>query len=143
MNTLTRLVGVALIALVGLSAAGCAGDPYQDVLEQRARWTVQLLSWAGDQQGGYRLSTRISGPTSSSIDRLTVAIDLLDDQGARIERVWHTFDLSDIPRGGPKDVSLRVPAAEMPASGIAIDPVSNPTDEERRQIAELRDLEEG
>lgn len=143
MSQTARLRGAAAAAalVIALAAAGCGGDPYLDALEERARWTVTLTSWVGDESG-YRLTTRLVGPPNSALDTLTVAIDLLDAEGGRLERVWHTYDLAEVPRGGPKDVSLRVPAPAggQTVEGISVSLVLDPTAGEREMIEELRGL---
>ena len=54
--------------------------------------------------------TRISGPPNAKIEQLTIAVDLIDTGGNAVRRVWHTYDLTELPSGGPKDITVRVPA---------------------------------
>lgn len=121
--------------------AGCAsGDPREEVLIQRARWNVQLLDWVQTEEGSLNLSTRISGPASSKIDRLTVLFELQDAAGAAIGRRWHTYDLSEMPRGGPADKTLRLDGAGLAVEAIRLDPLPQPEPAEERHIEELRGL---
>ena len=83
------------------------------------------------------LDVRLAGPPNATIAALTVRIDLLDAQSRPLQQIWHVFDLTQIERGGPKDVIVRLPAGELAVEGIALDPVLGPTAEQERQIREL------
>ena len=84
--------------------------------------------------------TRLSGPPNSKIDQLTIAIDLLDSSDNVIKRVWHTFDLEHVPRGGPKDVVIRVGPAGAEVASLGLGLALNPTPEEEPHIRELEGL---
>jgi len=108
-------------------------------LEQRARWTVLALDWTQTDDHVVLLSTRLSGPPNSPLDHLTVRILLRDAAGATIQEIWHAYDLSQVPRGGPKDFTIRIPAA-VSVEGLAVDPVRRPGEDERTHLEELRGL---
>ena len=110
------------------------------MLEQRARWDVQALGWGDNPDGTINFSTRISGPPNSKIDQLTIAIDLIDSSDNLIKRVWHTFDLEQLPRGGPKDVVIRVGPAGAEVASLGLGLALNPTPEEEPHIRELEGL---
>jgi hypothetical protein len=138
----TSLARAVLVAGAVLVAACSSGTAEQKILEQRARWNVQLQNWAEGPDGGINIGTRLSGPPNSPLKRLTVAIVLQDAEGRNVERVWHTFDLSEVQRGGPVDLVINVPPSDdRPAAieGIGIDAVLVPGPEDRAHIPELAD----
>jgi hypothetical protein len=126
----------ALLLLVGACAPS---DPQARVHKERARWNVQPLEWVQTREGAVQLSTRISGPPNSKIEALTVRIDLLDTSGQAIRQHWHSFDLTQIPRGGPKDVPIRLPAVEQQVDSVTVQRVLDPDPEQARHIKELLD----
>jgi hypothetical protein len=125
-----------LILLVGFAACGPT-DPHEKILEERALWQVNLLDWVVLDDGTLSLGTRVSGPPSSSLRQLTVRLVLQDASGNAIGHEWHTLDISGIQRGGPEDITLRVPTSLTGVEGIGIDPVLAPTPEEISHISEL------
>ncbi len=128
-----------LFLLLALLPAGCGpSDPKQRVLAERARWNVTPLSWAMDDQGRITLSARVSGPTRSKIQKLTVRIELIGPGGAAAGQEWSTLDLSDIRRGGPQDVLIRLPARKELIEELTINRVLQPTAEETPHIEELQ-----
>ena len=127
-----------LLGLVCVAAVACgAKDPRQQALQERGRWEVRLLSWVQNDDGSLLLSTRLSGPPNSKLDRLTVRFHLLDAAEETAERVWHTYDLSQVPRGLPQDFEVRLPAVETTSEGIGISRVLEPSPEEEPHIVEL------
>jgi hypothetical protein len=131
----------ATCLLLAAVLSGCGpSDPRERVLEERARWQVfQLGQWAMDDAGTITLRLRVSGPVRSSIDTLTVRIDLLDADGAPIERTWRALDLTGVQRGGPEDLVLRLRApAGADVQGIVVDTVPAPDPDEIPHIEELR-----
>lgn len=141
MRPTPRAATVVILLAVGLSGVACgSSDPRTRVLEQRARWDVQALGWVLNPDGSINLSTRLTGPPNSKIDQLTVAVELLGAGEAVVGRVWHTFDLAQVPRGGPKDIVIRIepPGAEVENLGLVR--VLQPTPEEEPHIAELQAL---
>jgi len=134
-------IQASLLLAAGVLLAGCApSDPAQRVLKERARWTVQPLEWVQLDDGAVQIGTRISGPPNSKLAALTVRIDLMDAAGARIESHWYTFDLTAIPRGGPKDVPVRLPPVDQPVDSVQVQLVLEPTEEEATHIRELQGL---
>ena len=129
---------IALVLLAVLCAACGVGDPKAKIQEQRARWTVQPLTWVQTDDGSINLSLRISGPPNSPLDQLTVRIDLHDAAGETLETVWRTFDLKGIPRGGPKDVAVRISDVGQPVEELGVSLVLEPTPEEEGRIPELQ-----
>jgi len=141
MSESRRVLVLPLFLWVVVLAVACgSSDPFERTLEQRARWNVTLLSWSESTDGSLIMSVRLSGPPSSSLEALTVRVVLTDDAGDVVHRFWHTFDLSDIERGGPADRSIR--ARDVPAgiAGAGIDPVLRPDPEDIDHIVELRGL---
>ena len=131
----------AAIASVLLAAAlgGCGpSDPRERVLTERARWKVNLLSWAMSPDGSINLSTRVSGPTHAELKQLTVRILFLDAEGNTVDRAWQTLDLSGIARGGPEDILLRLAPRGQAVEGIGIDPVHAPGPDDLPHIPELQ-----
>lgn len=128
------MAGLALLA-----AAACApADPLAEILAERARFTVDLLGWAVDEGGNITVSTRVSGPVYSSLERLTVRVVMLDADEKPLHAVWWTIDLGGVERGGPEDLLFRVAVPEgIAVEGLGIDPVPAPTEEERAHIPEL------
>jgi len=134
-----RTGNLVIAAAIVLAAACSSGSPEQKILEQRARFSVDLLSWAQGADGAITIGTRVSGPPNSSLEKLTVRIVLQDAEGRTVDRRWHTFDLSEVPRGGPSDLLIRIaapPTGEV--EGIGIDPVFDPGPDDRDHIVELR-----
>ena len=132
---MTRLPTMLILLLVLLPAGCTLSDPQQRVLAERARWNVTPLSWAVDDQGIITLSVRVSGPAHSNIQNLTVRIEFT---GTEVEHQWWTLDLSEIRRGGPQDVLIRLPARDEPIEELTINRVLEPTAEERPHIEELQ-----
>ena len=85
------------------------------------------------------VATRLSGPPNSALDTLTVRIVLRDGAGTTIQEAWHVYDLSEVPRGGPKDFTIRIPS-QTPADGLGVDIVSRPDENDQPHIPELNGL---
>ena len=129
---------VVVCLLLAVCLAGCGpSDPRARVLEERARWTVTLLSWAQGQDGTLTLNARVSGPVNSKLERLTVRLVLQDAAGDAVDHEWRTLDLSGIERGGPEDIMLRLAARDVGVEGIGIDTVPSPAPDEIPHIVEL------
>ena len=137
---LVRTVSLfTLLAVVALLATGCGSrDPKESILQDRARWNVSVLSWSQSEDGTVTIGTRLSGPPNSKLAELTVRVQLVDSESQIIELVWHTFDLSDVQRGGPADKIVRLREFPREVFGAGIDPVLSPTAEEQAQIGELQ-----
>ena len=90
------------------------------------------------EDGRITLNARLLGPVRSKIDRLTVRIEMRDAQGSVVDHEWWTLDLSEIKRGGPKDVLIRLPAREAAVEELTIDPVLEPGPQEIPHIEELQ-----
>lgn len=134
-RTLPALAAVLAVAwLVGCGPA----DPRARVLDERARWNVSVLSWSQGADGTVTIGARLSGPPSSGLRSLTVRVRLTDAQDAVIDSVWHTFDLTDVERGGPADKIVRVPEFPHEVAGAGIDPVLSPSPEDEPHIRELQ-----
>ncbi len=129
-----------LAAALCLTAPACkTKSPLDKRLEERARWNVIALDWTQDAQNVVLLSTRVNGPGNSPLERLTVHIVLQDGAGAAIQDTWHTYDLTELPSGGPKDITVRIPA-DGPVEGLGVDRVLSPSEAERARIVELAGL---
>ena len=129
----------ALLSIIAVLAAGCGStDPKERILQDRARWNVTVLSWSQAEDGTVTISARLSGPPNSGLDELTVRLQLFDSDSQVIESVWHSFDLSDVQRGGPADKIVRVREFPREVFGAGIDPVLVPTAEEESRINELQ-----
>jgi hypothetical protein len=141
MNRSPKVTFILTLALaLCLAAPACKTKSALDqALEQRARWTVLALDWTQNEDQVVLLSTRVNGPANSPLDRLTVRIVLQDASGASIEGIWHTYDLSELPLGGPEDITIRIPAG-VPVDGLGLDRVLRPTADERARIEELAGL---
>ncbi len=141
MNRTSKSIFIVTLAVVlWLASPACRTKSTLDkVLEQRARWTVLALDWTQTEDHVVLLSTRLNGPSNSPLDRLTVCIVLKDAAGATIDKVWHTYGLSEIPLGGPEDITIRIPA-DAPVEELGLDRVLRPTPDERSHIRELRGL---
>ena len=139
MNRASKSIFIVTLAVVScLASPACRTKSALDkVLEQRARWTVLALDWAQTEDHVVLLSTRLNGPSNSPLDRLTVRIVLQDAAGATIDKVWHTYGLSEIPLGEPEDITIRIPAG-APVEELGLDRVLRPTPDERSHIRELR-----
>jgi hypothetical protein len=118
--------------------SGCApADPRMKILEERLHWDVTVLNWAQDNEGSINISTRISGPPSSALSHLTVRVDFLDAGDSKIAEHWHTFDLKQVPRGGPADLYIRVPQASGAIVGLTLDMLFEPSQAEQERMVEL------
>jgi hypothetical protein len=128
-----------ITALLAVALAGCGGakDPKQRAIEQRARWSVTLLDWSQSSDGVVTLGTRLVGPPNSDLDGLTVRVQLFDESETEIQRSWHTFDLTDVERGGPVDRIIRIRDLDGEIAGAAIDMVLQPTADDESHIPEL------
>lgn len=128
-----------MLALSVLVSPACGpSDPQAKILQERARWSVAVLDLSQNEEGTVNISTRVSGPPNSTLGSLTVRVQLTDAEDKVIERVWHTFDLSGVERGGPADLPIRVPDFPEEVFGAGVDMVLTPTPEERTHIEELQ-----
>ena len=128
-----------LLALSALVSTACGpSNPKAKILQERARWNVNVLDLSQNDEGTINISTRVSGPPSSKLRSLTVRVQLTDAEDKVIDRVWHTFDLSGVERGGPADLLIRVPDFPEEVFGAGVDMVLAPTPEEQTQIEELQ-----
>lgn len=138
-QTARTILRASLLAIFAVLAVGCGeSDPKEGILQDRARWDVTVQSWSQSQDGTVMIGTRLSGPPNSKLSELTVRVQLVDSDSEIIETVWHTFDLSDVQRGGPADKVIRVREFPQEVSGAGVDPVYTPTAEEQAQIRELQ-----
>jgi hypothetical protein len=138
MKYLTSVVIVATLVALACMTAGCAPrDQRRSVLEERARWNVQLLSWIPVDESAVTLNIRVSGPPNPGIEKLTYRITLFDEAEQTLFDSWSTLDLTTIKRGGPKDLFTRVEFDPEQVAGVAVDVVYNPTPEEEGHIEEL------
>jgi hypothetical protein len=129
----------ALLAMFALASTACGpSDPKAKILQERARWNVVVLDLSQNDEGTVNISTRVSGPPSSKLRSLSVRVQLTDAEDKVIDRVWHTFDLSGVERGGPADLSIRVPDFPQEVFGAGVDLVLAPTPEEQTHIEELQ-----
>jgi hypothetical protein len=137
---LARTLAVAtLLAILAALCAACGpGDPREGILQDRARWNVTVQNWSQSEDGTVMIGTRLSGPPNSKLSELTVRVQLVDADSQIIETVWHTFDLSDVQRGGPADKTIRIRDFPHEVAGAGVDPVYSPTAEEELQIPELQ-----
>ena len=132
---------MAILALaVCLLGSGCKTKSALDkALEERARWSVQALDWTQNSDNVVLLSTRVNGPPRGALDRLTVKIVLQDAAGATIDEIWHTYDLTELPQGGPKDITIRIPSG-VTVEGLGVDRMLSPSETDRQRIDELAGL---
>jgi hypothetical protein len=135
----TAVVGLGILSLI-LSACQ-PRDPAVAAREARNRWSVDLQSWVLRDDASITLTVRVYGPPSTPLSELSFVIDQLDAQDESLSRTWYTIDLSELPRGGPKDMFLTVQAATgVSVEGLAIDLVPHPTAEQAAQIKELQGI---
>ena len=136
----TSTLATFLVLALALAGTACKTKSALDrALGERARWNVLALDWTQTENHVVLLSTRVNGPINSPLVSLTVRIVLQDASGATIEQIWHTYDLSVLPLGGPKDITIPIPA-EAPVEGLVVDRVLSPTEPERQRIVELSGL---
>ncbi len=114
-----RLILVLLVGACLVGAACGPGDPRAD---------ARTIS----------LSVRVTGPPSTSLETLTFRVSLVDAAGETFEERWQVIDLTEVPRGGPKDMFLGLDAADQPVEGVGLSLVLSPTPEEEAQIRELQ-----
>ena len=134
-------VGLPIVALLALSIAAAAcrpPDPRAEVRKQRSRWTVDLLSWVAAEDDQISLTLRLSGPPNSTLKELTFRVSLLDAVDDTLAEIWRTADLSEVARGGPKDMFFTVDPGGHRVEGLAVSLVLNPTPEQELQIKELQ-----
>jgi hypothetical protein len=108
------------------------------VLEERSRWKVELLDWVEHEGRGLTMTTRVSGPVHSKLPWLTVRVDLLDASGEPVQRLWHSFDLAEVERGGPREFTTRLTVTTEGVEQLSLNPVLRPTEEEAAQLRELQ-----
>ena len=138
-RSVLTLALASTLAILAVVATGCGDrDPKQSILQDRARWNVAVQSWSQGEDGTVTIGARLSGPPNSKLSELTVRVKLVDSESEIIETFWHTFDLSDVQRGGPADKIVRVREFPQEVFGAGIDPVLAPTPEEQAQISELQ-----
>lgn len=137
MRVLPGIVAFPLL-LAALVAPSCRpSDPELRILQERARWDVRILSWAQGEGGRILAGTQVSGPPNSGLKQLTVRFDLMGPSGARVGTHWHTYDLAQVPRGGPSDLTVGIPDPGVPVEGLAVSLVLQPSAEEKARIPEL------
>jgi hypothetical protein len=140
-NSKSRILVMATLALaLGLLAPACKTKSALDrALEERSRWSVQALDWTQTADHVVLLSTRVNGPSRGALTDLTVKIVLQDASGATIDEIWHTYDLTKLPQGGPKDITIRIPAGVL-VEGLGVDRLLSPSETDRPHIVELAGL---
>jgi hypothetical protein len=138
MRASTTITLFCLLAVALLSVACGPSDPKAKLLEERARWDVRILNWAQLEGGAIHVATRVSGPPNSKLSHLTVRMILLDAAETEIGEHWHTYDLSQVPRGGPTDFDVLIPDPGMVVDGMGLSHVIEPTPEQERRIRELQ-----
>jgi hypothetical protein len=139
MKQLTPFALIAVLVMLACSTAGCGmRDPRRDVLEERARWNVQLLSWIPVEGSAVTLNIRVSGPPNAGIEKLTYRVLLFDQAEETLSTSWLTLDLTKIKRGGPKDLFQRVECEPDQVAGVAVDVVYSPAPEQEQFIEELQ-----
>jgi hypothetical protein len=106
------------------------------VLEERRRWSVELLGWAASEDG-LRCGVRVVGPVRARLDKLTVRFDLVDADGHKLDAVWKTIDVGGIERGTPTELFVWIPGSFPQVAQIGVDLVPHPTPEEARHLEEL------
>ena len=135
------LASVVVPAIALMTVSGCnPGDPRTDVLKQRARWTVELTSWIPKDDGNVSVGVRLSGPPTTTLEKLTFRISQLDVNEQTLSDTWQTIDTADVPRGGPKEMIFTLPAAGAAVEGMALALVLSPSPEDEQHIAELQGL---
>ena len=129
---------LAAVLAIGLVAACNPGDPHARALKERSKWTVQPPKWAATPQNVIHVSTRLSGPPNSKIKTLTVRFVLQDAEQNELADHWYTYDLSQLPRGGPKDINVSIPAGDLAVESLGLDLMLQPTEEQAARIPELQ-----
>jgi hypothetical protein len=133
---------LTLLAVVtALLACACsAGSSSASIRNERARWNVELVNWVAAVDGTVTASIRVSGPPSTSLETLSFRFTLRDAANEPVGAVWRTVDLSQVPRGAPKELTHRfVPEIEF--EGLSVELVLDPTPEEAEHVVELHGLE--
>jgi hypothetical protein len=133
-----QIIPLTMLLLAASLTACAPSDPKAGILDERLRWDVTVLNWAPADNGGINISTRVSGPPSSKLRQLTVRIDLLDPGDNVIGDYWHTYDLQQVPRGGPADLYIRIKKASPLIVGLTLNMMLEPTVEEQGRIVELQ-----
>ena len=127
-----------LLLLLAAGLMACqSSDSRSEILKQRARWNVQVQSWASGDDGSLTVGTRISGPVNSTLDQLTFQILMFDADNNLLGEEWRTVSLSEVPRGGPVDRAFKVQAPPEGVENLGISLVLAPTPEQESHIPEL------
>ncbi len=132
-----RILGVTwllLAASLGLSCAGGVG--IEELLRDRAEYTVALVSWVARPDGKIAATLRIDGPLRSDLRTLTVEVVRLGAGGERIGSDWVTLDLSDRMAGVPVEKVVILPADPLPHA-LAVDMHSHPSEDVLPKLKEL------
>ena len=141
MNQRNRINGlVAGLLLLGVIVGCGGGDPREAVLAERLKWNVNIKSWTvSSETGRLMLSVGVSGPPSSRLDHLSFKTTVIDAAQNPLREDWHVLDLSEFPRGTPRDTTLTVEPIEG-AEGFQFDIVAVPTAADETHIRELQGL---
>ena len=130
------VLGPVIPLILALSACAPA-DPHRKVLEERARWAVNLEGWATREDGTITAEFLVKGPVRSDLRQLTVRVEFYGPQGELLEQRWKTLDLSRVSMGTPTRMTLSFAPPEGQVEGLAVVHVTNPSSEEERHIPEL------
>ena len=133
-----RVPILVLFVAIALFPACGPSDPLAAVREQRARWNVSVADWSASEDGSITVNVRVSGPPNSKLDVLTYRIRFLDADNQMTEEIWRTVDLTQVPRGGPKDLLFKLRPESAAIEGLTIDLALDATPEERVHIEELK-----
>jgi hypothetical protein len=137
----SRHLLVALLGGVILMALACgSSDPLEDVLRERARWKVEVRSFVVLDDGSSRVTVQVAGPVKSSLEVLTVRVELVDAEGKTLHASWVPIDLSDVQRGVPAEKSLSLPAISAVPESVQVDPILAPTEQDIQHMPELSNL---
>ena len=127
-----------LLALVTPALIGCGpSDPRERILADRARWSVEPVSLVPKDEA-LHVTVLVDGPVKSSLNILTVRFTLVDASGEAVRELWEPLDVSSIERGAPTEMLVRISGDHAGVDGFTVEVVTDPTDEQARQIVELQ-----
>ncbi len=133
-----RIRPSAWAVLVVGTALACSRTPDPSaLLEDRARYQVELVSWVARPDGRIAATLRVRGPVRTRLDRLTVEIVRFGWGGERIGSDWVSLELGERPSGLTVEKVVVLPGEPMPEA-LGVDLHAHPAPEILSRLKELQ-----
>lgn len=108
------------------------------ILEERSRYSVELLSWADRGDGTLAATLRITGPVHSSLQVLTVEIRRNGPGEVHQGSDWISLDLSEMVMGTALEKTIFLPSGTVSPDSLGVKLHLEPSPEVLPRLKELQ-----